>query len=364
MADSLLSTPLSDLHASLGARMVPFAGYAMPVQFPTGILAEHRACRERAALFDVSHMGQAELLGEGAAAALERLCPADVAGLKPGRQRYGLLMNGDGGIEDDLMVANLGSRLFLVVNASRKAADFAAIGAALPAGVSLRPLPDRALLALQGPDAGRILAGIAPDTAAMRFLDAIETVLDRVPALVARSGYTGEDGFEISVPAEAAEPLARRLLAAGAQAAGLGARDSLRLEAGLCLYGNDIDATTSPVEAGLTWTIGKRRRMARDFPGAERVRAELAHGPARRRVGLLPEGRQPARAGASVLHDGAAVGAVTSGSFGPTLDAPCAMAYVAPGAAGDGTALTIDLRGRPVAARVVPLPFVPHRVLR
>lgn len=364
MADSLLSTPLSDLHASLGARMVPFAGYAMPVQFPTGILAEHRACRERAALFDVSHMGQAELLGEGAAAALERLCPADVAGLKPGRQRYGLLMNGDGGIEDDLMVANLGSRLFLVVNASRKAEDFAAIGAALPAGVSLRPLPDRALLALQGPDAGRILAGIAPDTAAMRFLDAIETVLDRVPALVARSGYTGEDGFEISVPAEAAEPLARRLLAAGAQAAGLGARDSLRLEAGLCLYGNDIDATTSPVEAGLTWTIGKRRRMAWDFPGAERVRAELAHGPARRRVGLLPEGRQPARAGASVLHDGAAVGAVTSGSFGPTLDAPCAMAYVAPGAAGDGTALTIDLRGRPVAARVVPLPFVPHRVLR
>lgn len=364
MAESLLSTPLSDLHASLGARMVPFAGYAMPVQYPAGILAEHRACRGGAALFDVSHMGQAELLGEGAAAALERLCPADVVGLKPGRQRYGLLMNGDGGIEDDLMVANLGSRLFLVVNASRKAEDFAAIGAALPAGVSLRPLPDRALLALQGPDAGRILAGIAPDTAAMRFLDAIETVLDRVPALVARSGYTGEDGFEISVPAEAAEPLARRLLAAGAQAAGLGARDSLRLEAGLCLYGNDIDATTSPVEAGLTWTIGKRRRMAWDFPGAERVRAELAHGPARRRVGLLPEGRQPARAGASVLHNGAAVGAVTSGSFGPTLDAPCAMAYVAPGAAGDGTALTIDLRGRPVAARVVPLPFVPHRVLR
>jgi aminomethyltransferase len=364
VAESLLSTPLASLHAKLGARMVPFAGYAMPVQYPAGIIAEHRACRERAALFDVSHMGQADLFGEGAAAALERLCPADVAGLKPGRQRYALLTNSEGGIEDDLMVANLGSRLFLVVNASRKAEDFAAIGAALPAGVSLRPLPDRALLALQGPDAGRILAALAPDTAGMRFLDAIETVLAGVPAVVARSGYTGEDGFEISLPAEAAEPLARRLLAAGAQPAGLGARDSLRLEAGLCLYGNDIDATTSPVEAGLVWTIGKRRRVAWDFPGAERVREELAHGPKRRRVGLLPEGRQPARAGAPVLKDGAVMGAVTSGTFGPSLDAPCAMAYVAPEAAADGTALTIDLRGRPTPARVAPLPFLPHRVLR
>jgi aminomethyltransferase len=364
VAEQLLSTPLSDLHAALGARMVPFAGYAMPVQYPTGIIAEHRACRQRAALFDVSHMGQAELVGEGAAAALERLCPADVAGLKPGRQRYGLLLNGEGGIEDDLMVANLGSRLFLVVNASRKHEDFAAIGDALPAGVALRPLPDRALLALQGPDAGRILAGIAPDTAAMRFLDVIETGIDGAAAAIARSGYTGEDGFEVSVPAEAAEPLARRLLAAGAQAAGLGARDSLRLEAGLCLYGNDIDATTSPVEAGLAWTIGKRRRMAWDFAGAERVRAELAGGPARRRVGLLPDGRQPARAGAAVLRGGVVIGTLTSGSFGPSLDAPCAMAYVAPDAAADGTALTIDVRGRPTPARVVPLPFVPHRVLR
>jgi aminomethyltransferase len=364
VAESLLSTPLAPLHAELGARMVPFAGYAMPVQYPAGILAEHRACRERAALFDVSHMGQAELWGEGAAAALERLSPADVAGLKPGRQRYGLLTNSQGGIEDDLMVANLGDRLFLVVNAARKAADFAAIGAVLPAGVALRPLPGRALLALQGPDAGRMLAGIAPDTAAMRFLDVIETVLDGVPAVIARSGYTGEDGFEISVPAESAEGFARRLLAAGAEPAGLGARDSLRLEAGLCLYGSDIDATTSPVEAGLVWTIGKRRRIAWDFPGAERVRDELAHGPKRRRVGLLPEGRQPARAGTPVLREGVVVGAVTSGSFGPSLDAPCAMAYVAPEAAADGTALMLDVRGRPVAARVAPLPFVPHRVLR
>ena len=364
MAESLLSTPLAGLHAALGARMVPFAGYAMPVQYPSGILAEHHACRERAALFDVSHMGQAELVGEGAAAALERLCPADVIGLKPGRQRYGLLTNGEGGIEDDLMVANLGSRLFLVVNASRKVEDFAAITAALPAGVSLRLLPDRALLALQGPDAGRILAGIAPDTAAMRFLDAIETRVDGAPAIVARSGYTGEDGFEISVPAEAAEPLARRLVDAGAVPAGLGARDSLRLEAGLCLYGNDIDATTSPVEAGLTWSIGKRRRMAWDFPGAERVREELANGPKRRRVGILPEGRQPARAGTPVLRDGVGVGTVTSGSFGPTLDAPCAMAYVAPDAAADGTALMLDVRGRQVPARVAPLPFGPLRVLR
>lgn len=364
MAESLLSTPLADLHAALGARMVPFAGYAMPVQYPGGIIAEHRACRERAALFDVSHMGQAILEGEGAAAALERLCPADVAGLKPGRQRYGLLLNEGGGIEDDLMVANLGARLFLVVNSSRKAADFAAIGAVLPAGVRLVPLPERALIALQGPEAGRILAGIALDTASMRFLDVIETVLDGAPAIVARSGYTGEDGFEISLPAEAAEPFARRLLAAGAEAAGLGARDSLRLEAGLCLYGSDLDATTSPVEAGLTWTIGKRRRMAWDFPGAARVREELANGPKRRRVGILPEGRQPARAGTPVLRDGAVVGAITSGTFGPSLDAPCAMGYVAPEAAADGTALTLDLRGRPVAARVAPLPFVPHRVLR
>ena len=364
MADSLQTTPLADLHAALGGRMVPFAGYAMPVQYPAGILAEHRAARERAALFDVSHMGQAEVVGEGAALALERLCPADLAGLKPGRQRYGLLMNAAGGIEDDLMVANLGERLFLVVNASRKREDFDALSAVLPPGVALRPLGERALLALQGPEAGHILAGIAPDTAAMRFLDVMETRLDGVPAIIARSGYTGEDGFEISLPAEAAEPFARRLLGAGAQPAGLGARDSLRLEAGLCLYGSDIDQTTSPVEAGLVWTIGKRRRMAWDFPGAERVRAELADGPRRRRVGILPEGRQPARAGTAVLHEGVPVGAVTSGSFGPTLGAPCAMAYVAPAAAADGTALTLDLRGRPTAARVVPLPFVPHRVLR
>jgi aminomethyltransferase len=364
VAEALLSTPLADLHAALGARMVPFAGYAMPLQYPTGILAEHRACREKAALFDVSHMGQLLLEGEGAAAALERLCPADVLGLAPGRQRYGLLLNEAGGIEDDLMIANLGPRLFLVVNASRKAEDAAALRAVLPAGVRLVPLEDRALLALQGPEAGRILAACLPETAGMRFLDVIETAIDGAPAVVARSGYTGEDGFEISLPAEAAEAFARRLLAEGAQAAGLGARDSLRLEAGLCLYGADLDATTSPVEAGLVWTIGKRRRQAWDFPGAQRVRQEVADGPRRRRVGILPAGRQPARAGTPVLQEGVVIGSITSGTFGPTLDAPCAMGYVRADCAGDGTPLTLDLRGRPVAARIAPLPFVPHRVRR
>lgn len=364
MAEALLSTPLADLHAALGARMVPFAGYAMPLQYPTGILAEHRACREKAALFDVSHMGQLLLEGEGAAAALERLCPADVLGLAPGRQRYGLLLNDAGGIADDLMIANLGPRLFLVVNASRKAEDAAAIRAVLPGGVRLVPLEDRALLALQGPEAGRILAAFLPETAGMRFLDVIETAIGGAPAVVARAGYTGEDGFEISLPAEAAEAFARRLLAAGAQAAGLGARDSLRLEAGLCLYGADLDATTSPVEAGLVWTIGKRRRQAWDFPGAQRVRQEVADGPQRRRVGILPTGRQPARAGTPVLREGAVIGTITSGTFGPTLDAPCAMGYVRADCAEDGTPLTLDLRGRPVAARIAPLPFVPHRVRR
>lgn len=364
MAEALLSTPLADLHAALGARMVPFAGYAMPLQYPTGILAEHRACREKAALFDVSHMGQLLLEGEGAAAALERLCPADVLGLAPGRQRYGLLLNDAGGIADDLMIANLGPRLFLVVNASRKAEDAAAIRAVLPSGVRLVPLEDRALLALQGPEAGRILAAFLPETAGMRFLDVIETAIGGAPAVVARAGYTGEDGFEISLPAEAAEAFARRLLAAGAQAAGLGARDSLRLEAGLCLYGADLDATTSPVEAGLVWTIGKRRRQAWDFPGAQRVRQEVADGPQRRRVGILPTGRQPARAGTPVLREGAVIGTITSGTFGPTLDAPCAMGYVRADCAEDGTPLTLDLRGRPVAARIAPLPFVPHRVRR
>ncbi len=364
--DTLLETPLGALHRALGGRMVPFAGYAMPVQYPAGIMAEHLHCRAQAALFDVSHMGQAELLGEGAAAALERLTPADVAGLKPGRQRYGLLTTEDGGIFDDFMVANLGERLFLVVNASRKAEDFARIEAALPAGVTLRPLPDRALVALQGPAAATAVAAIAPDLPGMSFMQVKATTIAGIDALVSRSGYTGEDGFEISVAADTAEALAKALLALpGVQPAGLGARDSLRLEAGLCLYGNDIDLTTSPVEAALTWTIGKRRRMEWNFPGADRVRAELANGTKRLRIGIRPEGRQPARSHTPVhAPDGSAVGEITSGGFGPSANAPVAMGYVDRALAEDGTALALMVRGKALPARVAPLPFVPHRYAR
>jgi aminomethyltransferase len=363
---ALLETPLASLHRALGGRMVPFAGYAMPVQYPAGIMAEHLHCRSAAALFDVSHMGQAELVGEGAAKALESLTPADVQGLKPGRQRYGLLMTMAGGIFDDFMVANLGDRLFLVVNASRKAEDLALIAAALPAGVALRPLPDRALIALQGPQAIAAIATLAPGIAGLSFMGIGAFDIAGVPAIVSRSGYTGEDGVEMSVPADSAEGFARALLALpGVQAAGLGARDSLRLEAGLCLYGNDIDETTSPVEANLVWTIGKRRRTEWNFAGSDRVRAELDTGAKRLRVGIRPEGRQPAR-GHTPVHapGGPAIGEVTSGGFGPSVNGPVAMGYVAREHAADGTPLELLVRGKPLAARVAALPFTPHRYAR
>ncbi len=368
-AAPLLEAPLAGLHRALGGRMVPFAGYAMPVHYPAGIMAEHLHCRAAAALFDVSHMGQAEITGADAAAALERLTPADVQGLKPGRQRYGLLTTMAGGIFDDFMVANLGGgRLFLVVNAARKAEDFALVEAALDGtGARMTVLADRALLALQGPGAAAALAPLAPDLPTdLSFLGVAEVAVAGIPAVIARSGYTGEDGFEISVPADRAEALARALLARdGVQPAGLGARDSLRLEAGLCLYGSDIDETTSPVEAALTWTIGKRRRMAWDFPGAGRVREHLENGPPRLRVGLRPEGRQPARAGTPIQDSaGATVGEVTSGGFGPSVNAPVAMGYLARDQAADGTQVSLMVRGRPLPARVAPLPFVPHRYRR
>ncbi|WP_120006419.1 glycine cleavage system aminomethyltransferase GcvT [Teichococcus vastitatis] len=365
MADTLLETPLAPLHRELGGKMVPFAGYSMPVQYPAGILAEHLATRRGAALFDVSHMGQAELRGEGAAAALEQLTPADVRILKPGRQKYGLLTTPSGGILDDFMVANLGDRLFLVLNASRKDVDCAAIEAVLPAGVSLHRLPDRALLAFQGPAAVPSLATLAPAVAALPFMGVLATEVQGIPVLISRSGYTGEDGVEIGVAGEQAERLARALLALpSASAAGLGARDSLRLEAGLCLYGNDIDETTSPVEANLTWTIGKRRRTEWNFPGAERVREELDNGPKRLRVGLLPEGRQPARAHTVIAAGGESVGEVTSGTFGPSLNGPCAMGYVAREHAADGSALELMVRGKAIPARVAATPFIPHRYAR
>jgi aminomethyltransferase len=365
-SESLAETPLAALHRELGGRMVGFAGYALPVQYPAGIMAEHLHCRAAAALFDVSHMGQAELRGEGAAAALEALTPADVAGLKPGRQRYGLLTSPSGGILDDFMFANLGDRIFLVVNASRKEHDFGHIAAHLPQGVTLHRHEDRALLALQGPGAVPALAALAPGLAAFSFMGIGSFDIGGVKAIISRSGYTGEDGVEISVPADQAEGFARRLLALpGVMPAGLGARDSLRLEAGLCLYGSDIDETTSAVEAGLVWSIGKRRRMEWSFPGAERVRDELANGPKRLRVGLRPEGRQPARGHTPIAGaDGAVIGEVTSGGFGPSVGAPVAMGYVARPFAEDGTARDLMVRGKAVPARVAPMPFTPHRYAR
>ena len=366
MDPTLLTTPLDEWHRRLGARMVPFAGYAMPVQYDFtgamaercrgGVLSEHLHCRAQAALFDVSHMGQAMLEGPGAAAALERLVPGDILGLKPGRQRYTLLTNDQGGIIDDLMVANLGDdRLFLVVNASRKHIDFPHIEAALPPGVTLRPMPDRALIALQGPAAASIVG------TTLSFMGVAAMAVEGIACMVSRSGYTGEDGFEISVPATEAESLADRLLAHPTVVpAGLGARDSLRLEAGLCLYGNDLDETTTPVEAGLTWVIGKRRKMDWDFPGGAIVRDQLDNGASRLRVGIRPDGRTPARAGTVV--EGA--GIVTSGGFSPTLNGPIAMGYVGRAAAEDGTALTLTVRGKALAATVVPMPFVPHRYAR
>jgi aminomethyltransferase len=367
----LRRTPLYDLHVSLGAKMVPFAGYEMPVQYPPGILKEHLHTRARAGLFDVSHMGQALLAGPDhatTAAALEALVPADVLGLAPGQQRYTQLLNQDGGIIDDLMVSRpapalADGRLMLVVNAARKEVDWEHIGRHLPEAVRLQPMPERALLALQGPTARESLSGLAGWATGLRFMTAAAGRVGGFDCHVSRSGYTGEDGFEIALAASDAEALARLLLAQeGVEPIGLGARDSLRLEAGLCLYGHDIDETTSPVEAGLAWSIQKRRRAAGGFPGSARVERELADGPARRRVGIRPEGRAPARDGTEIIApSGERIGIVTSGGFGPSVNGPVAMGYVLSGHARPGTSVTLMVRGKPLPAKVVPLPFVPHR---
>lgn len=373
-SDPLLKTPLHAAHAALGARMVPFAGYDMPVQYATGILTEHLWTRDKAGLFDVSHMGQAELIGPDhatTARALEALVPADILNLKPGRQRYSQFLAEDGGILDDLMIARPADpaedgRLLLIVNAGTKEADYAHIAAHLPPEVRLARQDDRALLALQGPRAAAVLARQAPDVDAMTFMMAGPIVLGGIAAHVSRSGYTGEDGFEISVAARDATALWLRLIDdPDVKPIGLGARDSLRLEAGLCLYGHDIDPTTSPIEAGLTWSIQKRRREEGGFPGAARVQRELAQGPARTRVGLRPEGRAPAREGAPITDaDGREVGIVTSGGFGPTVNGPVAMGYVAPEVAASGTRLNVVVRGKPIPAVVSPMPFAPHRYKR
>jgi aminomethyltransferase len=359
-------TPLHGLHESLGARMVEFAGYHMPVQYPAGIIREHLHTRSQTGLFDVSHMGQLHVSGARAAAALERLMPADITGLAPMRQRYTVLTNEAGGVLDDLMVSNAGSHYFLVVNASRKAEDLEHLRARIGGECTIRFLDDRALLALQGPGAASVMAEVCPDAVALGFMGVTSTKLLGAPVFVSRSGYTGEDGFEISVPAAEAERVARALLSQpGVAPIGLGARDSLRLEAGLCLYGHELDESTSPVEAGLAWTIGKARRSGGErgggFPGHERILAELASGPLRKRVGLLPEGRAPVREGEELIAGGESIGKTTSGGFGPSLDAPLAMAYVAPSHASPGTTLEAIVRGKPRVCKVVDLPFLPHR---
>ena len=326
-----------------------------------GVIAEHQHCRAQAALFDVSHMGQAIVTGATAAAALERLVPGDIASLKPGRQRYTLLTNEAGGIIDDLMIANLGNeRLFVVVNAARRSVDLPHIAAAMPDSVQLTAMEDRALLAVQGPQAAAALGRLCPAVTALPFMGVIEASVSGLPCIISRSGYTGEDGFELSVAAGDAERLASVLTDQPEVApAGLGARDLLRLEAGLCLYGNDIDELTTPVEAGLMWVVGKRRRAAWDFPGAVAIRDQLETGFPRLRVGIRPEGRAPARAGTEIVaDDGTAAGTVTSGGFSPTLNAPIAMGYVRRDLAAEGTGLHLMIRGKPMPAAVVPMPFV------
>ncbi len=360
----LLLLGLNALHEELGGKMVPFAGYLMPVQYPDGVMKEHLHTRAAAGLFDVSHMGQVILRPKGSMEALklafEALMPVDVLGLAEGRQRYGLFTNDQGGILDDLMFTNRGDHLYVVVNAACKAADIAHMTAGMPR-VSVEPVTDRALLALQGPGAEAALEALLPGIAAMRFMD--HRVVGDI--WVSRSGYTGEDGFEISVPDAQAEGFARKLLAQqGVEPIGLGARDSLRLEAGLCLYGHDIDTTISPVEANLTWAIQKARKTggAREggFPGAARILRELAEGPERLRVGLRPEGRAPMREGVELFApDGTPVGRVTSGGFGPSVNAPIAMGYLARAHVTKGTALLGEVRGKRLPVTVCDLPFHP-----
>jgi aminomethyltransferase len=371
----LLFTPLHERHRALGGRMVPFAGYDMPVHYSLGVLQEHLWTREHAGLFDVSHMGQAVLVGpdkqhETVALFLETLVPADILNLAPGKQRYTQFLNAEGGILDDLMVTRSSSKmddgtLGLVVNAACKDADYAHIEAHLPSGFRLVRREDRALLALQGPKAAAILGHHCPNAPELGFMESSAAEFDGRPCTISRSGYTGEDGYEISASATLIGTIWDSLLAHDeVKPIGLGARDSLRLEAGLCLYGHDIDTTTSPIEAGLQWSIQKRRREGGGFPGAARIQAELHDAPARLRVGIKPEGRQPAREGTDIMVDGRLIGRITSGGFGPSVNGPVAMGYIEGPFASPGTALTLMVRGKELPAAVVPLPFVPNRFYR
>jgi aminomethyltransferase len=362
----LKRTALYELHVAHGGKMVPFAGYEMPVQYPAGILTEHNHTRAKASIFDVSHMGQIALRGADPSTALETLVPGDIAGLAPGRMRYTMFTNETGGILDDLMVTNVGEYLFLVVNAACKDSDIAHLKDRLPGGIEVEILDNRSLIALQGPAAAAIMARYAPGADTMPFMTALPFEIDGSRLAVTRSGYTGEDGYEISIPSDAALRITELFLSAkDVEFAGLGARDSLRLEAGLCLHGHDIDETTTPVEAALTWSIGKRRRAAGGFPGDTVIKQQIADGVARKRVGILPDGKAPAREGTGITDaDGAPIGTVTSGGFGPSVEGPIAMGYVDIAHATTDTPVNLVVRGQPRPGRIAPMQFVPNRYYR
>ncbi len=365
MADALKRTPLYDLHVELGGKMVDFAGWDMPVQYPMGIMGEHKQCREKAALFDVSHMGQVILRGSDVGQKLETLCPQAYATLPEGKARYGFFTNAAGGIMDDLIVSNAGDHYFVVVNAALRHQDIPHMQANLD-GVEVTEIFDRALIAIQGPAAEDVVAAHCP---AARDLTFMETTVARIMGAecrISRLGYTGEDGYEISIPEDKAVEIARAFLAhEDCEPAGLGARDSLRLEAGLCLYGNDIDQGTSPIEAALGWAIQKRRKAEGGFPGAARIQKELAEGPARKLVGIKPTGRAPARQGVEIQDDqGNTIGQITSGGFGPTVGGPVAMGYVSADHSAQGESVNLIIRGKPQPAQIVALPFVTQNYKR
>lgn len=365
MSDALKRTALFDLHVELGGKMVGFAGWDMPVNYPMGIMGEHNQCRKKAALFDVSHMGQVILRGDNVGEKLETLCPQAFATLKEGKARYGFFTNADGGIMDDLIVSNAGDHYFVVVNAALRHQDIPHMQANLD-GIEVTEIFDRALVAVQGPKAEDVVGALCPAARELKFMETTVADINGVECRVSRLGYTGEDGYEISIPNDDAINVARAFLAhEDCEPAGLGARDSLRLEAGLCLYGNDIDQTTTPIEASLGWAIQKRRKEDGGFPGADRIQTELANGPARKLVGIKPLGRAPARQGVEVQDaNGTKIGQITSGSFGPTVGGPVAMGYVATNYSEPGQAVSLIIRGKPQPAEIVALPFVKQNYKR
>jgi len=365
MTDAPKRTPLYDLHVELGGKMVDFAGWEMPVQYPLGIMGEHKQCREKAGLFDVSHMGQVILRGANVAAQLEKLAPSSFTNLKEGKARYTFFTNDNGGIMDDLIVSNAGDHFFVVVNASMRHQDIPHMEKHLE-GVEVTEIFDRALVAVQGPSAENVVGALCPAACDMRFMETILADIKGVSCRLSRLGYTGEDGYEISIPEDRAVEITRAFLAhPDCEPAGLGARDSLRLEAGLCLYGNDIDNDTSPVEASLTWAMQKRRREEGGFPGAARIQKELTEGAGRKLVGIKPLGRAPARQGVEVhCAEGSPIGSITSGGFGPTVGGPVAMGYVAAGHGAPGEQVSLIIRGKAQPAEIVALPFVTQNYKR